>query len=141
MRKLMYTILVIDIVSSIIAFFALIFSNFLFALICMPIILLSLVPTIAIIENIDKIDELKEEINSLKHKIESKNTDKINNTSKEKNIEYKETARGTWECVKCKTVNKKGTDCCSNCKAPYSAWTNPTDDFVNKKKISKWVKF
>ena len=35
-----------------------------------------------------------------------------------------DTAKGTWECIKCGTVNKSGTTHCDNCKAEYSSYIN-----------------
>lgn len=37
-----------------------------------------------------------------------------------------EQARHSWTCVKCGSVNKRGTTTCESCGAHYSAWVNPT---------------
>ena len=55
-------------------------------------------------------------------------------------LSHGEVSKAVWECVKCNTVNKAGTTNCSNCKAPYSPFINPTDNPYEKKKRSRWIK-
>ena len=51
-----------------------------------------------------------------------------------------ELAKNTWECVKCRTVNKADTTNCSHCGAAYAADVYPTDDPLKKRKMSRWIK-
>ncbi len=145
MKKLLYVILTIDIIASIIGFFALILSTFITAIIALPFIILSPIPLIVIIRNLENIENLQEEIAILKYQQKQLQNETVtNNHVSEENtppaVNRKETARGAWECVKCGTVNKDGTTHCSNCKADYSPWTNPTVSPGAKKKLSRWVK-
>ena len=146
MKKLLYIILAIDIIASAIGFFALLLSSVVLALITLPLMLLSFVPLIAIINNFEKIEKLEEEVAILKYQQKQAQTQTAapENFPAEENtppaVNRKETARGAWECVKCGTVNKEGTTHCSNCKADYSPWTNPTASPLAKKKVSRWVK-
>ncbi len=144
MKKALYTLLTINILTLIIGFIALLFSKLIFAIIFLPLGLLELVPLLAIINNLESVENLNYEIYELKSRL--KKIEEINNeTTAETNtstpdIERKEVARGTWECVKCGTINKEGTDTCQNCKALYSPWINPTSSPYEKKKISRWIK-
>ena len=146
MKKLLYIILTIDIIASAIGFFALLLSSVITAFLVLPLILLSLVPLLAIISNLEKIEKLQEEVAILKYQQKQlqEQPHTLQNTVPEDNtppaVNRKETARGAWECVKCGTVNKEGTTHCSNCKADYSPWTNPTVSPMEKKKVSRWVK-
>ena len=71
---------------------------------------------------------------------ENEKTEDSTTESLNSNIRHRETARGAWECVKCDTVNKEGTDRCSNCGSDYSPFTNPTVNPYEKKKVSRWIK-
>lgn len=146
MKKLLYVILIIDIIASIIGFFALLLSSFIVAIIALPFIILGFVPLFAIISNLEKIEKLEEDLAILKYQqinTQAQMSAPENFPAEENTapaVDRKETARGAWECVKCGTVNKQGTTHCSNCKADYSPWTNPTTSPSTKKKVSRWVK-
>lgn len=144
MKKALYVILTIEIISAIIGFFILLFNSFVFALILIPGFILGIVPILAIIRNFEAIEDLRYELYQIKSEIKKiKDEDKKdfeNNSSPAPSAEYKEIANGAWECVKCGTINKENTDCCSNCKAAYSAFVNPTVNPYEKKKISRWIK-
>ena len=91
----------------------------------------------------DKIENLEDEVTYLYSKLkrfEETNTELPDSTASPV-THNPDTARATWECVKCGTVNKANTDHCDNCKAPYSPYINPTSDPYAKKKVSRWVKF
>ena len=149
MKKYLYIILVIDFLSIGFVFFALLSTSLLYSVIATLLGLLGLVPIFAIISCLDNIESLQHTQNKLLYQIK-KLEDALNGASENKNPDItneniavsinKDTARGVWECVKCGTVNKAQTDSCSNCKAPYSPWVNPTDSALSKKKRSRWVK-
>ncbi len=144
MKKLLYTILVIEILATVFNFFVNLEASFILAFINLLLNILSMVPIIAIIANIDSIERLKEDLNRIRYNIKTL-TDEINPPKKaeEKDVRVKrnvQTARGAWECVKCGTVNKEGTSSCANCKAEYSVWDNPTDSPYKTKKMSRWIK-
>ena len=144
MKKLLYIILVIEVLATAFNFFVNLDVSANFAFINLVLNILSIVPIIAIIANIDSIERLREKLNCVRYNIKAladeKNPPKKAEQSAppiRKNIQ---TARGTWECLKCGTINKEGTSSCSNCKADYSVWDNPTDSPSNKKILSCWVK-
>ena len=143
MKKLLYILLAIDIITLVIAFFMILGTSMLYAIIFALLGVLQIVPIVAIISNMDKIENLEDEVTYLYSKLkrfEETNTELPDSTSSPV-THNPDTARATWECVKCGTVNKANTDHCDNCKAPYSPYINPTSDPYAKKKVSRWVKF
>ncbi len=142
MKKILYILLTIDIISLTIGFFASLSVSLIISVIILLLGILNLVPLIAIISNIDNIENLYDELNRMKYKLkalsdDNKSVDSENISSP--TIGHKEKARGAWECVKCGTINKEGTDSCQNCKALYSPAINPTTNPFEKKKVSRWV--
>lgn len=143
MRNLLYILLVLQILGAITGFFALLFQSILLCLIFTPFSLLSIVPTVAIINNIDAIEDLRYSLDRMRADIkrsgDTQQAEKVEE-NKAPSVDRKESARGAWECVKCGTVNKEGTNHCINCKADYSSFTNPTVSPYAKKKVSRWIK-
>jgi len=144
MKKWLYVLLIINSVTLIIGFILALFTSPIYSILLLMLGLLELVPLLAIINNLENIENLNYEIYELKSrlkKFEDENNETLNETKESTpDIERKEVARGTWECVKCGTVNKEGTDTCNNCKAPYSPFINPTSNPYEKKKVSRWIK-
>ena len=144
MKKLLYTLLIINIVTLVIGFIAALFISIIYSLIFLVFALLELVPLIAIISNMDRIENLYYELYELKHRLK-KYEDGNNETPPEnynsiQGVENRQKAKGAWECVKCGTVNKAGTDTCQNCKALYSPTINPTANPYEKIQVSRWIK-
>ena len=108
MRKYLYLILVLQIIGAIAEFFILLSQSVILSVLLTPISLLGVIPTIAIIRNMDDIDDLRYEVNKLRY--ENNKSDVSSNDDFQlkisPSVSNKETARGTWECVKCGTVNK-----------------------------------
>ncbi|MBE6808339.1 MAG: hypothetical protein E7524_02595 [Ruminococcaceae bacterium] len=143
MKKLLYILLTINIITLIIAFFMLLGNSFIYAIIFSVLGLLELVPIFALISSIDRIESLEDEVSYLYYKLkkfEEENTEIPDSTSSPITTNP-DSAIGTWKCVKCGTVNKANTNHCSNCKASYSPLINPTSNPYEKKKISRWVKY
>ena len=142
MKKLLYTLLVIEIVLAVIAFLMLLSASVFAAVFLSALNLLTLVPIIAIIRNIDDIDELSYQMSKLRYKV--KVLEDIVNKDAPENEKPTESVApyslGNWECIKCGTINKMGTNHCEACKARYSAEC-PTTDPNDKKKISRFVKY
>ena len=144
MKKCLVILLIIDILALAYGFFTFLGVSVFYALIILSLGILQIVPIIAIISCLDNIEELQYQNTKLFYKLKKLDED-VNGS--DGNNEYIPTvtnpdvAKATWECVKCGTVNKPNTTCCSNCKAPYSPFINPTDDPYAKKKISRWIKF
>jgi len=142
-RKYLNVILILQIIGSIAEFFILLSQSFVLSILLTPISILGIVPTIAIIRNIDAIEELRYDLNKIRYDIKNPDMFSDNDLPKENTVpsaQHKETARGTWECVKCGTVNKEGTSACYNCKAEYSSFLNPTASPYETKKVSRWIK-
>ncbi len=143
MKKFLYILLTLKILAAIYLFFATLAASIGLAIIITVINALDIALVIAVIINIGEIEELWYSLNRMRYDIKVLN----DNTSKAEDsephtpsINRREAARGAWECVKCTTVNKAGTDKCEHCGAQYSAWDNPTVSPFAKKKVSRWVK-
>ena len=145
MKKLLYILLFLQIISGVYLFFLFLGNNAFAAVVAGFISILQIVLTLSVIRNTDETERLSEETFWLRTKL--KGLENIVNpyNSPESAVPaayHGEAARGTWECVKCGTVNKAGTDACQNCGAAYSAEINPTSNPFAKKKprISRFVK-
>ena len=145
MKKLLYILLFLQIISGVFIFFMLIGSDAFTAVLAGFISILQIVLTLSVIRNTDETERLSEETFWLRTKLKELE-DVVNPyNSPESAVPaayHGEAARGTWECVKCGTVNKAGTDVCQNCGAAYSAEINPTSNPYAKKKprVSRFVK-
>ena len=145
MKKLLYILLFLQIISGVYLFFLFLGNNAFAAVVAGFISILQIVLTLSVIRNTDETERLSEETFWLRTKL--KGLENIVNpyNSPESAVPaayHGEAARGTWECVKCGTVNKAGTDACQNCGAAYSAEINPTSNPFAKKKprVSRFVK-
>lgn len=145
MKKLLYILLFLQIISGVYLFFLFLGNNAFAAVVAGFISILQIVLTLSVIRNTEDIEQLSEETFWLRTKL--KGLENIVNpyNSPESAVPaayHGEAARGTWECVKCGTVNKAGTDVCQNCGAAYSAEINPTSNPYAKKKprVSRFVK-
>lgn len=143
MKRLLYILLVINIISLIIGILILMGNSLFYAVVFGALGVLQLIPLIAIISNMDNIEIMQDDLSYLYNKVRqienaNKNDDDIPSPPA---TNYKDTAIAPWKCVKCDTVNKANTNHCSNCKAPYSPFINPTDNPYAKKKISRWIKY
>lgn len=142
MKKLLYILLIIEIILAVVAFFMLLYTSIFAAIFLGALNLLTLVPIIAIIHNIDDIDELSHQISKLRYKVKVLE-DVVNKDSPEGEKITERVAPysvGNWECIKCGTINKIGTNYCENCKAEYSL-NCPTTSPDEKKKVSRFVKY
>ena len=145
MKKLLYILLFLQIISGVYLFFLFLGNNAFAAVVAVFISILQIALTISVIRNTEDIEQLNEETTWLRTKL--KGLENIVNpyNSPESAVPaayHGEAARGTWECVKCGTVNKAGTDVCQSCGAAYSAEINPTSNPFAKKKprVSRFVK-
>ena len=143
MKKWLYAILSIEIIANIVMFFILLYSSLFAALFGTAINLLSIVPIIAIICNINDIEDIQYDMSKMRYtmrKIED-SLESANEHNEKISEPVAGASVGVWECVKCGTVNKEGTNRCENCKAAYSPEHNPTDTPSKKKKVSRWIKY
>ena len=143
MRILLYILLGINILALAVAFIMMLTASPVYAVIILLLGILEIVPIIAIISCLDDIEKLKGENTMLSYRLkklenETLPEETVHNSYPE--LIHGDTAKAVWKCVKCGTVNKAGTTHCSNCKAPYSPFINPTDDPYKKKKRSRWIK-
>ena len=145
MKKLLYILLFLQIISGVYLFFLFLGNNAFAAVVAGFISILQIVLTLSVIRNTDETERLSEETFWLRTKLKELE-DVVNPyNSPETAVPaayHGEAARGTWECVKCGTVNKAGTDVCQSCGAAYSAEINPTSNPFAKKKprVSRFVK-
>lgn len=143
MKKWLYVLLGIEIIANIVVFFTLLYSSLFAALFGTALNVLSLVPIIAIIYNINDIEDIQYDMSKMRYtmrKIED-SLAKDRDSTEEEAEPVAGASVGVWECIKCGNVNKEGTNHCDNCKAAYSPEYNPTDDPSKKKKVSRWVKY
>ena len=145
MKKLLYILLFLQIISGVYLFFLFLGNNAFAAVVAGFISILQIVLTLSVIRNTDETERLSEETFWLRTKL--KGLENIVNpyNSPESAVPaayHGEAARGTWGCVKCGTVNKAGPDVCQSCGAAYSAEINPTSNPFAKKKprVSRFVK-
>ena len=146
MKKLLYILLFLQIISGVFIFFMLIGSDaFTAAVLAGFSSLLQIALTFSVICNTEGVEQLSEETTWLRQKLK-RLEEAVNPYNSPKSAVpaayHGEVARGTWECVKCGTVNKAGTDTCQSCGAAYSAEINPTSNPYAKKKprVSRFVK-
>ena len=145
MKKLLYILLFLQIISGVYLFFLFLGNNAFAAVVAGFISILQIVLTLSVLRNTDETERLSEETFWLRTKLKELE-DVVNPyNSPESAVPaayHGEAARGTWECVKCGTVNKAGTDVCQSCGAAYSAEINPTSNPFAKKKprVSRFVK-
>ena len=140
MKKLLIILLIVQAISSAISFFALLSSSIILAIIQLFIGILVVTLTLAVIINTDDIENLKYELTRLREDFRKQDQSYEFKENAPPTTHYNDTAKGTWECIKCGTVNKAGTTHCTNCAAEYSSYINPTSNPFVKKKISRWVK-
>lgn len=143
MRKLLYILLGINILTLAYGFFAILSSSTLYAVVLLLLGILELIPIFAIIACLDDIDKLKDENSMLSYRLKKVENEVIPEEAKFSHypeLAHGEAAKAVWECVKCNTVNKADTTHCVICKAPYSPFINPTDNPYEKKKRSRWIK-
>lgn len=145
MKKLLYILLFLQIIGGVFSFFLLIGNNIFAAAIAGFTCILQIALTVSVIRNTEDIEQLSEETAWLRtklRKLENKDNLYTEPESAVPAAYHGEAARGTWECVKCGTVNKAGTDTCQSCGAAYSAEINPTSNPYAKKKprLSRFVK-
>jgi len=145
MKKLLWIWLCIQGLSVALSFFALLGTNWFYAVVVLVLGILGLIPCFAIISCLYRIDSLEEDNYVLKYKIkcleDDVNGERKLDTETHPELERLIDAQASWDCVKCGTVNKAGTTRCSNCKAEYSPMVNPTHYPTKKKpKVSRWVK-
>ncbi len=144
MLKLLYIILTVDILALVFSFFMLLSTSVAYAVVFAAVGLLGLVPILVLINHVESIEQLKNDVARLQSEVK-RLSDTLNGSSPLKEngapvLIKNEPSRAVWECVKCGTVNKAGTNLCANCNAEYSPFVNPTDNTDKKKKLSRWVK-
>jgi hypothetical protein len=141
MKTLLKTVLGMQICSTVIVFIALVQHSLFYAIVITAITAIQIAPTVAIMRNMREIDELFNEVNTLRYKTRELDHS-LSALSPEEDGGSKPSAPsfGAWECVKCGSVNKSGTSKCENCGAKYSFVQNPTTNDKDKPKVSRWVK-
>ncbi len=140
MKKILYLYLGLELSAAIVALLLSLNSSFILALVSFLAALVGVIIPLAVIKNLDNIEEMQTELFRLRHhitQIENVLEGKAEQEGEPLSFE-EEFAGGTWQCVKCGSVNKEGTSHCSNCKAAYDSYVNPTSDPNKKKKLNRW---
>ena len=145
MKKLLYILLFLQIIGGVYLFFLLIGNNAFAAVVAGFTCILQIALTLSVIRNTDETERLSDETFWLRTRLKELE-DAVNPYNPPEpaapTVNHGAAAYGTWECVKCGTVNKAGTEVCQSCGAAYSATINPTSNPFAKKKprISRFVK-
>lgn len=141
MKKLLCALLIVKIVATSFLVIYLLPSSIIISVVYGILSILEIALVIAVIINTDKIEDLlynvsrvRADIKNIYDCIDPKDNNCV------PSVDFRETARGAWDCVKCGTVNKKGSSVCVHCGAGYSSWNNPTVSESQKKKVSRWIK-
>lgn len=133
MRKILYLILILDVLGIAVGFFMVLSQSILLAVLVLASGILSLVPIYALITALDDIDSLRDELSRLRSELRSREKQELSATEQSApppaapSAGNKHMATRNWQCIKCVTVNKTGTSKCSNCGTPYDPYLNPTD--------------
>lgn len=144
MKVLLYILTVLQILSGVFLFFIFITTNaWYYGLIFLFISILQATLTLVVIDNKNRIESLEYYNDNILLKLKKlENNDEINSTYPSPVIDQNiPAAVGAWQCINCDTINKAGTNRCSNCQANYSPEINPTvNPNAKKKRISRWIK-
>lgn len=141
MKKFLYALLVVKILSSTLVFLYLLSSSIIVSIVYGFLSVLEIALVVAVIINTDRIEDLWYNVNRVRSDIKKLYDNiHIEDNNVVLSVDICETARGAWDCVKCGTVNKKNSSVCEHCGASYSSFINPTVNEYQKKKVSKWIK-
>ena len=137
MKRLLYILLCLQIISGVYLFFLFLGNNAFAAVVAGFISILQIVLTLSVIRNTDETERLSEETFWLRTKLKELegvwSIPIIRRSLPYLRHTMAKPPAALWECVKCGTVNKAGTDACQNCDAAYSAEINPTSNPFAKK--------
>ena len=123
MKKVLYGIIVFDIIIAILSFFMLLANNIILACFSLVGSAISLVPLFLLIQCSDRIDDLETDLDTLRQKFRAH--EKSEGTEQGKPIFHdaplpKMTSQKRWICQKCQNINKPGTAVCDSCGAYYT---------------------
>ena len=130
MKKILIALAICNILGGIVGFFILVGGSPFLSLVSLAGGALGSVPFFALVGAMENIEILQQEQWILQEKLK-RLTDESDSQTKDAALHEvrdslpKEVSRHSWECVKCKAVNKAGTATCSSCGAGYSSWVNP----------------
>ena len=122
-------------------FIVLLGQSVLLALLYLFLAVLQVALTVAVLSHHGQLEEHRYELERLRYAVRELQKVAETETPSEYPVESPtEMAQNTWECVKCGMVNKGETSRCTHCGAAYSASINPTDDPLQKRELSRWIK-
>ena len=145
MKKLLVITLILQGIGVAYGFLILLATSFWLAVVELGLGILGMIPIFAIIKNMEDIEDLDYRLYSLKKDVSilaeqvNPNSD-ADYTYEAPSVHRGEKAKGSWECVKCNSVNKENTERCLSCGAAYSSVYNPTSNPAEKKQVSRWIK-
>ena len=141
MKILLKILLVLQIISAVIVFFATMTSSIILSILTLFGAILEIALTVAVIYCLDNIEDLSSDFYYLQRKVKEleNGIDPIKAAHHTPAVNHSEESKKTWKCIKCETVNKAGTTHCEKCGAEYSSIVNPTYD-SNPEKMSRFLK-
>ena len=127
LKKILIALAILNILGGIFGFFTLLGTNIIYALISLGGGIIGSVPYFALVGAMEDIEMLYDEQRELKGQLRKLTELPSSQAQSDTTLSSspKEISQRVWECVKCKTINKSGTSCCSHCGAKYSSWINP----------------
>ena len=118
--------IVVNIISGIVSGFMLLSYSLVLSLISFAAAGIGIVPFIMILRNSEDIESLRAEVSYLRGELHKMQINDKTDDERSYSLEYSE---DKWQCIKCKAVNPKGTNKCSNCGDFYSSKVNPPNKY------------
>ncbi len=144
MKKVLYGIIVLDVLAAVVSFFVLLGSNVIMACLALIGAAVSLVPLILLLQCIDRIEGLEIRLDTLQQKLRAQERTANESEPEETSASTydaplpKMTSSSRWVCSKCQSINKSGTAVCDSCGAHYSlAADTPAEMPLTKWKLKE----
>lgn len=144
MKKILYGIIVWDILIGIYMFFALLAEHMLLACLSLVSSAVGLVPLIVLVQCLDRIEDLKIDLDTLQQRFRAQERAETGVDPERKNQVFhdpeqpKIEARKRWICQKCQSINKPGTSVCESCGAHYTySQESPAEAPLTKWKLKE----
>ncbi len=126
MKKILYGIVIFDIIIGIFSFFTLLANSIVLACLSLVGSMASLVPLFLLIQCLDRIDNLQIDLDTLRQKfrVHEKAENGVDPEQENQNFRDVELpkmeSQKRWICPKCQNINKPGTATCDSCGANYT---------------------
>ena len=144
MKKILYGIIVWDILIGIFLFFALLADHLLLACLSLVSSAIGLVPLILLVQCLERIEDLEINLDALQQKLRAHEKTENGADPEQKNRVFHDSeqpkieASKRWICQKCQSINKPGSSVCESCGAHYTCYQeSPTEAPLTKWKLKE----